>query len=222
MDAVEDPLRRLGTDYIDLYQIHRWDYDTPIEETLEALNDLVRLGKVRYIGASSMWAWQLAQALFSADLHGWSRFVSMQNHYNLIYREEEREMNPLCLDQGLGLIPWSPLARGLLAGNRDPKKGALTLRSETDDYANILYRFDETDFEIVARVKKLAAEYGATPAQIALAWMLHKPAVVAPIIGASKMDHLEDSVGALDIAMSVEQIAFLEAPYRPYPVMGHQ
>ena len=222
MDAVDDSLRRLGTDYIDLYQIHRWDYETPIEETLKALNDLVRSGKVRYIGASSMWAWQFAQALYTADLHGWSRFVSMQNHYNLIYREEEREMNPLCLDQGIGLIPWSPLARGLLAGNRDPKDGALTRRSETDSYASSLYHFDQTDFEILARVQKLAAEHGVTSAQIALAWMLHKPAVAAPIIGASKMHHLEDSVDALDITLSSDEIAYLEAPYRPYPVMGHQ
>jgi len=222
MDAVEDSLRRLGTDYIDLYQIHRWDYETPIEETLEALHDLVRSGKVRYIGASSMWAWQLAKALYTADLRCWNRFVSMQNHYNLIYREEEREMNPLCLDQGIGLIPWSPLARGLLAGNRDSKEGGLTRRSETDDYANYLYHFDEIDFEILARVRKLAAEHGATQAQIALAWLLHKPGVVAPIIGASKLHHLEDSIGALDIAMSAEEIAFLEEPYRPYPVMGHQ
>ncbi len=222
MDAVEDSLRRLDTDYIDLYQIHRWDYETPIEETLEALNDLVRSGKVRYIGASSMWAWQLAQALYTADLRGWSRFVSMQNHYNLIYREEEREMNPLCVDQGVGLIPWSPLARGLLAGNRDPKAGTLTRRSETDDYANHLYHFDETDFEIVARVKKLAAEHGATSAQITLAWMLHKPAVVAPIIGASKMHHLEDAVGAVNITLSPDEITFLEDPYQPYPVMGHE
>jgi aryl-alcohol dehydrogenase (NADP+) len=221
MEAVEDSLRRLGTDYIDLYQIHRWDYETPVEETLEALNDLVRSGKVRYIGASSMWAWQLAQALYTADLHGWTRFVSMQNHYNLVYREEEREMNPLCLDQGVGLIPWSPLARGLLAGNRDPQKGALTRRSETDDYANILYHFDETDFEIVRRVKKLAAEGGSKPAQIALAWMLHKPGVVAPIVGASKMHHLEDAIGAVDIDLSAEQITFLEEPYKPYPIMGH-
>jgi aryl-alcohol dehydrogenase (NADP+) len=222
LTAVEDSLRRLGTDYIDLYQIHRWDYDTPIDETLAALNDLIRLGKVRYIGASSMWAWQFAQALYTADQRGWSRFVSMQNHYNLIYREEEREMNPLCVNQGIGLIPWSPLARGLLAGNRDPKDGALTRRSETDEYAQTLYRYDDTDFQIVARVKKLAAEHSATPAQIALAWMLHKPGVVAPIIGASKMCHLEDSIGAVDIELSAEELAFLEEPYRPYPIMGHR
>ncbi len=221
MAAVDDSLRRLETDYIDLYQIYRWDYDTPIEETLEALHDLVRSGKVRYIGASSMWAWQLAQALYTADLRGWSRFVSMQNHYNLIYREEEREMNPLCIDQGIGLIPWSPLARGLLAGNRDPKAGALTHRAETDDYGISLYHYDDTDYEIVTRVKKLATEHGATPAQIALAWMLHKPGVVAPVIGASKLHHLEDSIGAVEIELSVEEITFLEEPYRPYPILGH-
>jgi aryl-alcohol dehydrogenase (NADP+) len=221
MAAVDDSLRRLGTDYIDLYQIHRWDYNTPIEETLEALHDLVRSGKVRYIGASSMWAWQLAQALFTADLQGWSRFVSMQNHYNLIYREEEREMNPLCVNQEIGLIPWSPLARGLLAGNRDPQEGAQTLRSETDEYGASLYRYDNTDYEIVARVKKLAGEHGATPAQIALAWLLHKPGVVTPIIGASKMNHLEDAAGAVEIELSTEEITFLEEPYQPYPILGH-
>jgi aryl-alcohol dehydrogenase-like predicted oxidoreductase len=222
MAGIEDSLRRLGTDYIDLYQIHRWDYETPIEETLEALHDLVRSGKVRYIGASSMWAWQLTKALYIADLHGWSRFVSMQNHYNLIYREEEREVNPLCVDQGIGIIPWSPLARGLLAGNRDPKSGALTQRAKTDDYGNSLYRFDETDFEIVSHVQKLASEHGATPAQIALAWLLHKPSVVAPIVGASKLHHLEDSVGAVEIQLTPEEITFLEEPYQSYPILGHR
>jgi aryl-alcohol dehydrogenase-like predicted oxidoreductase len=222
MAAVEDSLRRLGTDYIDLYQIHRWDYETSIEETLEALDDLVRSGKVRYIGASSMWAWQFAQALYTTDFHGWSRFVSMQNHYSLIYREEEREMIPLCVNQGVGIIPWSPLARGLLVGNRNPKGVALTQRAKTDDYANQLFRFDETDFEIVARVQKLAAAHGATPAQIALAWILHKPGVVAPIIGASKMHHLEEAVGAVGIELTADEMAFLETPYKPYPVMGHQ
>jgi len=221
LSAVDDSLRRLGTDYIDLYQIHRWDYDTPIEETLEALNDLVRSGKVRYIGASSMWVWQFTKALYSADIHGWSRFVSMQNHYNLIYREEEREMNPLCIDQGVGIIPWSPLARGLLAGNRDLQQGALTRRAQTDDYANQLFRFDETDFKIVARTQKLAAEHGVSPAQIALAWLLHRPGVVAPIIGASRMHHLEEAIGAVNIELTGDEMAFLQEPYRPYPVMGH-
>lgn len=222
MAAIDDSLRRLETDYIDLYQIHRWDYDTPIEETLEALNDLVRSGKVRYIGASSMWAWQFSQALYLADLHGWSRFVSMQNHYNLIYREEEREMNPLCLDQGVGLIPWSPLARGLLAGNRNPKDGALTHRAETDDIATSLYRYCHTDFEIVSRVKRIAAEHNATSAQIALAWMLHKPSVTAPIIGVSKLEHLENSVVAVDIELKPDEITFLEELYQPSPILGHK
>jgi 1-deoxyxylulose-5-phosphate synthase len=163
----------------------------------------------------------LAQALFTADLQGWSRFVPMQNHYNLIYREEEREMNPLCVNQEIGLIPWSPLARGLLAGNRDPQEGAQTLRSETDEYGASLYRYDNTDYEIVARVKKLAGEHGATPAQIALAWLLHKPGVVTPIIGASKMNHLEDAAGAVEIELSTEEITFLEEPYQPYPILGH-
>ena len=222
MNAVEDSLRRLGTDYIDLYQIHRWDYETPIEETLETLNDLVRSGKVRYIGASSMWAWQFAKALYTSDLNGWSRFVSMQNHYSLAYREEEREMNPLCVDQGIGIIPWSPLARGLLTGSVTPEGQQLTKRSQTDKYAQGMFRYDETDFEIVSRVHKLAGEHGAVPAQIALAWLLHKPGVVAPIVGASKAGHITDAVGAVEIELTEEELAFLEEPYKPYPVAGHE
>ncbi|KAA3646598.1 MAG: aldo/keto reductase [Chloroflexi bacterium] len=222
MQAVEDSLDRLGTDYIDLYQIHRWDYNTPIEETLEALHDLVKMGMVRYIGASSMFAWQFSKTLYLADLNNWTRFVSMQNHYNLVYREEEREMVPLCLDQGVGLIPWSPLARGFLAGNR--KKGdensGETARAKTDEYALGMY-YKDNDFEIVDRVIELAKKKDVQPAQIALAWLLNKPAVVAPIIGATKMPHLEQAVAALGIELNEEDMAYLEEPYQPHPVMGH-
>lgn len=221
MDAIDASLRRLNMEYVDLYQIHRWDYDTPIEETLEALNDVVRAGKARYIGASSMYAWQFAQALYLADLHGWTRFVSMQNHYNLVYREEEREMIPLCQDQGIGVIPWSPLARGFLAGNRTRDKDGETTRSRSDDFAHRMY-YTDNDFDIVDRVRTLAERYGVTNAQIALAWLLHKPGVTSPIIGASKMPHLEQAVAALDIKLSDEDMAYLEEPYRPHPVRGHE
>jgi aryl-alcohol dehydrogenase (NADP+) len=220
MDAVEASLCRLGTDYIDLYQIHRWDYQTPIEETLEALHDLVRSGKVGYIGASSMYAWQFAKALYLADLHGWTRFVSMQNHYNLIYREEEREMLPLCRDQGIGVIPWSPLARGFLAGNRKHPGEGPTKRARSDEYAHSMY-YREADFAVVDRVVELAERRGASPAQIALAWLLHQPGITAPIIGASKMRHLEEAVAALEIELSEEEQSFLEEPYVPHPVLGH-
>lgn len=221
--AVEDSLDRLGTDYIDLYQIHRWDYETPIEETLEALHDLVKMGMVRYIGASSMFAWQFAQTLYVSDLNNWTRFVSMQNHYNLAYREEEREMIPLCLDQGIGLLPWSPLARGFLAGNRKKEMaeiGGETSRAQTDDYARELY-FRDNDFEIVERLVAVAEKKDVQAAQLAVAWLLHKPAVVAPIIGATKMHHLEQAVQALDIALSAQDMAYLEEPYRAHPVLGH-
>ncbi len=220
MDAIDNSLRRLGTDYVDLYQIHRWDDETPIEETLDALHDVVRAGKARYIGASSMYAWQFAKALYKADLHGWTRFVSMQNHYNLIYREEEREMIPLCIDQGVGLIPWSPLARGFLAGNRTPDKSGPTKRAKSDSFAHRMYYQDE-DFTIVERVEDLAERYGVKPAQVALAWMLHKPGITAPIIGATKMYHVEEAVAALDIVLSDEDMAYLEEPYKPHPVLGH-
>ncbi len=186
MRSVDASLRRLGTDYIDLYQTHRYDPDTPIEETLQALHDLVRSGKVRYIGASSMYAWQFARCLYLADLHGWTRFISMQNHYNLVYREEEREMLPLCQAEGVGVIPWSPLARGFLAGNRQRTDYGDTTRARTDDYAQNMY-YRETDFDVVGRVVHLAEQRGVSPAQVALAWLLHKPAVSAPIIGASKL-----------------------------------
>ncbi len=221
LSEVENSLRRLGTDYIDLYQIHRFDQHTPIEETLEALHDLVRSGKVRYIGASSMYAWQFAKSLYLADLHGWTRFVSMQNHYNLVYREEEREMNPLCRDQGIGLIPWSPLARGFLAGNRTPEKGGETKRAHSDLFAHEMY-YRDSDFAIVDRAAALASEKGVTPAQIALAWMLHKPGITAPIIGSSKMNHLEQAIAAVEISLTPEEIARLEEPYEPHPVLGHR
>jgi aryl-alcohol dehydrogenase-like predicted oxidoreductase len=220
MQAIDDSLRRLGTDYVDLYQIHRWDPETPIEETLDALNDVVKSGKARYIGASSMYAWQFAKSLYLADLHGWTRFVSMQNHYNLVYREEEREMLPLCRAEGIGVIPWSPLARGFLAGNRSRQEWGETVRSKTDGFAQSMY-YEEADFEVAERAAQLAQQRGVTPAQIALAWMLHQDGVTAPIIGASKMSHLEQAVAALDIQLSAEEIASLEQPYRPHRVLGH-
>lgn len=218
--AVEDSLRRLGTDYIDLYQIHRADPTTPIDETLTALHDLVKAGKVRYIGASSMFAWQFARTLYLADLHGWTRFVSMQNHYNLVYREEEREMIPLCRAEGVGVIPWSPLARGFLAGNRAREYFGETVRAKSDDFAQQLY-FQETDFEVVDRAVQLAERFNVAPAQIALAWLLHQAGISAPIIGASKMYQLDQAVAALDIELSPEDCSFLEAPYQPHPVLGH-
>ena len=221
MSEIEASLLRLGTDYIDLYQIHRFDYNTPIEETLEALHDLVKAGKVRYTGASSMWAWQFAKSLYLADLHGWTRFVSMQNHYNMVYREEEREMIPLCRDGGVGIIPWSPLARGFLAGNRTRDKSGETARSKSDAFAHELY-YRDSDFAIVDRVVVLAEQRSVTPAQIALAWMLNKPWITSPIIGASKMSHLEQAVAALDIQLTPEEMASLEELYEPHPVLGHR
>lgn len=218
--AVEESLRRLGTNYIDLYQIHRLDHETPMEEMLEALHDLVKAGKVLYIGASSMDAWEFAKSLYIADLRGWTRFVAMQNHYNLVYREEEREMIPLCIDQGVGVIPWSPLARGFLAGNRTRDKGGETARSRSDGFAHSMY-YEATDFEVVDRVVELAEQHGVTAAQIALAWMLHKPGITSPIIGASKMPHLEQAVAATEIRLTADEIARLEAPYQPHPVLGH-
>jgi aryl-alcohol dehydrogenase-like predicted oxidoreductase len=220
LKSIDDSLRRLDTDYIDLYQIHRFDPTTPIEETAEALHAVVRAGKARYIGASSMYTWQFAKFLYLADLNGWTRFVTMQNHYNLIYREEEREMIPFCIDQGIGLIPWSPLARGFLSGDRKPEGYGDTVRALTDDYAQRMY-FQPTDFEIVERAVDLAARCGVSPAQIALAWILHKPGVTAPIIGASQMCHLEEAIGALEIHLSPEEMSFLEEHYQPHPVLGH-
>lgn len=220
MAGIDASLKRLGTDYVDLYQIHRWDNETPIEETLEALNDVVRSGKARYIGASSMSSWQFAKSLYLSDLHGWARFVSMQNHNNLIYREEEREMIPLCNDQGVGIIPWSPLARGFLAGNRARDKSGATTRSKSDEFAHHMYYRDD-DFAVLDRVSAVSKDLGKTMAQTALAWMLSKPFVTAPIVGASKLPHLEQAVDALSIKLSAEQIAKLEEPYKPHPVLGH-
>jgi len=220
LESIDASLKRLGMDYVDLYQIHRWDYETPIEETLEALHDVVRAGKALYVGASSMYAWQFAKALYTADLHGWPRFVSMQNHYNLIYREEEREMNPLCLAEGVGLIPWSPLARGFLAGTRSREDYGETTRAKTDAYARDMY-YQEGDFEVVDRVTELARRLGVRPAQVAMAWLLHRPGVVAPIIGATKMKHLEEAVAALEIELGEEEIKSLEEPYRTHPILGH-
>ncbi len=211
----DNSLRRLGTDYVDLYQIHRFDPSTPVEETMEALNDVVRAGKARYIGASSMYAWQFAKMQHAAATHGWARFVSMQDHYNLLYREEEREMLPLCLDQGVGVIPWSPLARGRLAREWDEQ----TDRSQKDEFGKRLYH--EGDRAVVAAVAAVAAERGATRAQVALAWVMSRPAVTAPIVGATKAVHLEDAVKALALHLSDEEVARLEAPYTPHPVAGH-
>jgi 1-deoxyxylulose-5-phosphate synthase len=219
-DAIDGSLRRLGTDYVDLYQIHRFDYDTPIEETLEALHDIVRSGKVRYLGASSMFAWQFMKMLAVADAHGWTRFVAMQNHYNLVYREEEREMLPLCREEGIGVIPWSPLARGFLAGNRRREDRGETIRAKTDGFAHELY-YADSDFTIAERVVDLAARRGLKPTQVALAWLLAKPGVTAPIIGASKLPHLDDAVAALDVKLEPEEITFLEAPYQPHAILGH-
>jgi len=218
--SIENSLRRLGTDYIDLYQIHRFDYSTPIEETLRAFDDLVRAGKVLYIGASSMFAWQLAKMLYTSDRLGLARFVTMQNHYNLIYREEEREMIPLCRGEGIGLIPWSPLARGFLAGNRRKEDFGETVRAKTDEYAKRLY-YQDSDFKVVDRVSEIARKRGIPNAQVALAWVLHQPGVTAPIVGASRMQHLEDAVAALSVKLDAEELKALAEPYRPHPVLGH-
>ena len=215
---LEQSLRRLQTDYVDLYQTHRWDYETPIEETLEALHDAVKAGKVRYIGGSSMFAWQFAKALYLADLHGWTRFVSMQNHYNLLYREEEREMMGLCVAESIGVLPWSPLARGRLTR---PWQAETTRRSETDRFGNTMYsRTEEDDRKMVDRLGEIAEKRGVPRAQVALAWLLAKPAVTSPIVGATKAHHLEDAVAALSLRLSAEEIAALEEPYAPHPVLG--
>lgn len=220
MEGIDKSLKNLGTDYVDLYQIHRFDYTTPIEETMEALHDVVKAGKALYIGASSMFAWQFAKMQHIADQHGWTRFVSMQNHMNAVYREEEREMNPLCLEMGVGLIPWSPLARGFLAGNRQKIGEGPTKRAKSDEFAHNMY-YEEGDFAVLDAVVNIAEQKGVKPAQIALAWLLHKPGVTAPIIGASKMYQLEEAVAASDIALSEEEMAAIEAPYRPHPILGH-
>lgn len=221
LDACDRSLKRLGVDYIDLYQIHRFDGSAPMEETLSALDHLVRVGKVRYLGASSMHAWQFAKFLYLADQHGLTRFVAMQNHHNLIYREEEREMMPLCREEGVGLIPWSPLARGFLAGNRHKQGGGDTARAKSDDYATRLY-YQDNDFEVAERNLAVAERLGVKPMQTALAWMLTKPGIAAPIIGASKLTHIDDAVAALDISLSEADVAELEELYRPHPVLGHR
>ena len=219
MASIDASLRRLGTDYVDLYQIHRWDAETPIEETLQALHDIVRAGKARYIGASSMSAWQFSKALYLADRHGWTRFASMQNHYNLVYREEEREMLPLCREQGIGVIPWSPLARGFLAGTRKRGERTATVREESDTFAHDLY-YSEADYDVVDRVVEIAGSKGIRPAQVALAWLLRQPGVAAPIVGASKLEQLDQAVAALDVTLSDEEARRLEEPYVPHAVLG--
>jgi aryl-alcohol dehydrogenase (NADP+) len=219
-EAIDGSLSRLGVDYVDLYQIHRFDRDTPIEETLEALHDIVKAGKARYIGASSMFAWQFMKMLAVASARSWTRFVSMQNHYNLVYREEEREMIPLCREENIGIIPWSPLARGFLAGNRRGENHGATLRAQTDDFAHKLY-YAGTDFTIADRAAELAARRGVKPTQVALAWLLAKPGVTAPIVGASRLAHLDEAVAALDLRLDAAELTFLEEPYEPHPVLGH-
>jgi len=219
MSSIDKSLKRLKTDYVDLYQTHRWDYDTPIEETMEALHDVVKAGKARYIGASSMYSWQFAKALFTSDLHGWTRFVSMQPHYNLIYREEEREMIPLCLDQKIAVIPWSPLARGLLTGNRTMERNE-TMRAKTDGFGKMLYK-TAGDFEIIQRLNELAASRELPSAVVALAWILGKPGITSPIIGASKPGHLEEAVAAISVKLTTEEIMHLEELYLPHPVLEH-
>lgn len=218
MDGIDNSLKRLQMDYVDLYQIHRWDYNTPIEETMEALNDVVRAGKARYIGASSMFAWQFMKAQHVAEMNSWTKFVSMQNHYNLVYREEEREMIPLCVDAGIGLIPWSPMARGFFARNR--KGGAETSRLKTDGFFKELYNRDD-DFLVADRAAEVAKERGVSASQIALAWVLSKPYISAPIIGSSKEAHLDEAIAALDIKLSEDEVKRLEELYLPHPVLGH-
>jgi len=221
MTEIDHSLRRLGMDYVDLYQIHRWDYDTPIEETLEALHDVVKGGKVRYIGASSMFAWQFCKALYLADFHGWTRFVSMQPHYNLLNREEEREMLPLCLAEGIGVLPWSPLARGRLARAWEAQRS--TVRGQTDEYGKKLYSgTEELDKQVVDRVGEIAKARGVPLSQVALAWLLHKPAVTAPIVGATKLHHLEEAVASLEVKLSDAEIEALEAPYVPHRIAGFE
>jgi 1-deoxyxylulose-5-phosphate synthase len=220
LSGIDASLQRLGLDYVDLYQIHRWDPRTPIEETMGALHEVVQAGKARYLGASSMFSWQFAKAQYTAEKNGWTRFVSMQNHYNLIYREEEREMIPLCLDQGVGTIPWSPLARGVLAGNRTRAGERNTTRANSDPFADSLYE-QPTDFDVVEAAQQVAAARGVPTAQVALAWLLAKPGVTAPIVGSTKLSHLEDALAAEGLTLTDEEMATLEKPYVPHPVLGH-
>ena len=220
LSAIDASLQRLGMEHVDLYQIHRWDPHTPIEETMEALHDVVRAGKARYIGASSMYAWQFAKAQRVAERHGWTPFVAMQDHYNLLYREEEREMIPQCLDQGVGILPWSPLARGWLAGTRTREGERRTTRAETDAFQDQLYGRPE-DFDVIDRLVEVAEEVGAKPVQVALAWLLQKPGVTAPIVGATKDGHLEDALAAAELRLTADQVVRLEDPYRPHPILGH-
>ncbi|HEX5293846.1 MAG TPA: aldo/keto reductase [Streptosporangiaceae bacterium] len=221
LSGIDASLRRLDMDYVDLYQIHRWDNHTPIEETMEALHDVVRAGKARYIGASSMYAWQFAKAQHVAETHGFTRFVSMQNHYNLIYREEEREMIPLCIDQGVGIIPWSPLARGVLAGNRTREGERRTTRANSDAFGDTLYR-EPSDFDVVDRNAQVAQARDVRPAQVALSWLLHRPGMTAPIIGATRLGHLEDALAAEELELTPEEMTQLEELYVPHPVLGHR
>jgi aryl-alcohol dehydrogenase-like predicted oxidoreductase len=218
--AIDASLRRLGMDYVDLYQIHRWDYQTPIAETMEALHEVVRAGKARYIGASSMFAWQFAKAQNLAERHGWTRFASMQNHYNLIYREEEREMIPLCVDQGVAVLPYSPLARGVLAGNRDRQGERRTARAGDDPLSDERYN-SPSDFDVVDRLAEVAAARGAPPAQVALAWLLSRPAVTAPIVGATRLGHISDALAAVHLTLTEEEVHRLEELYLPHRVLGH-
>jgi len=220
LHAIDDSLRRLGTDYVDLYQIHRFDYETPIEESLSALHDVIKAGKARYIGASSMFAWQFAKMLYTADRLGLTRFVTMQNHYNLIYREEEREMIPLCREEGIGMIPWSPLARGFLAGNRRKEDFGETVRAKTDDYGQKMY-YQNSDFAVVDRVGEIARRRGVSNMQIALAWILQQPGITAPIIGASRLQHLDEAAAALSVKLDTDELKMLTEPYKPHPVLGH-
>jgi aryl-alcohol dehydrogenase (NADP+) len=220
LHAIDDSLRRLGTDYVDLYQIHRFDYETPIEETLSALHDIIKAGKARYIGASSMFAWQFAKMLYTADRLGLTRFVTMQNHYNLIYREEEREMIPFCREEGIGMIPWSPLARGFLAGNRRKEGFGETVRAKTDDYGQKMY-YQDSDFAVADRVGEIARRRGVSNMQIALAWILQQPGITAPIIGASRLQHLDEAAAALSVKLDTDELKMLAEPYQPHPVLGH-
>jgi aryl-alcohol dehydrogenase-like predicted oxidoreductase len=220
LSAIDASLRRLGTDYVDLYQIHRWDHETPVEETMEALHEVVTAGKARYIGASSMFAWQFAKAQHTAERHGWTRFASMQNHYNLLYREEEREMIPLCADQGVAVLPYSPLARGVLAGNRDRSGERRTVRAGDDPLSDERYNVPG-DFDVVDRLAELAAARDAPPARVALAWLLSRPGVTAPIVGATRLGHIADALAAVQLMLTGEEIRRLEEPYQPHPILGH-